>query len=241
MSLRRLVTRTIGHATSKSMRLISPAAELWIRALNDEGEFRRKFRTRGFSPINPPPSSFLTRAVSTSVTCFQPNHSPRSPIAVRRMAGDLGVPTKESYSVDRSPLEIIGEGNKGVATKSGGIEWERMSTSRLYYPGQCYEVDGIAPLVGLEKRLLERQSRSAPSRGSRGSYAHRRLSNVLDFRNARLLNLFVSDTGKILPRRRSRLSAKIHRKAVKHMKTSRVMGISAVTERLQELTKRKKD
>ena len=157
------------------------------------------------------------------------------------MAGDLGVPTKESYSVDRSPLEIIGEGNKGAATKSGGIEWERMSTSRLYYPGQCYEADGIAPLVGLEKRLLERQSRSAPSRGSRGSYAHRRLSNVLDFRNARLLNLFVSDTGKILPRRRSRLSAKIHRKAVKHMKTSRVMGISAVTERLQELTKRKKD
>ena len=167
------MTRTIGHATSKSMRLISPAAELWIRALNDEGEFRRKFRTRGFSPINPPPSSFLTRAVSTSVTCFQPNHSPRSPIAVRRMAGDLGVPTKESYSVDRSPLEIIGEGNKGVATKSGGIEWERMSTSRLYYPGQCYEADGIAPLVGLEKRLLERQSRSAPSLGSR---AHRRLS-----------------------------------------------------------------
>jgi|TARA_B100001758_G_scaffold108698_1_gene93114 ribosomal protein S18 len=153
------------------------------------------------------------------------------------MAGDLGVPTKESYSVDRSPLEIIGEGNKGAATKSGGIEWERMSTSRLYYPGQCYEVDGIAPLVGLEKRLLERQSRSAPSLGSR---AHRRLSNVLDFRNARLLNLFVSDAGKILPRRRSRLSAKIHRKAVKHMKTSRVMGISAVTERLQELTKRKK-
>mmetsp|Transcript_14491 Transcript_14491/g.62851 ORF Transcript_14491/g.62851 Transcript_14491/m.62851 type:complete len:195 (-) Transcript_14491:358-942(-) len=192
MSLRRLVARTIGHTTSKSMRLISPAAELWIRALNDE---------------------------------------------VRRMAGDLGVPTKESYSVDRSPLEIIGEGNKGAATKSGGIEWERMSTSRLYYPGQCYEVDGIAPLVGLEKRLLERQSRSAPSLGSR---AHRRLSNVLDFRNARLLNLFVSDAGKILPRRRSRLSAKIHRKAVKHMKTSRVMGISAVTERLQELTKRKK-
>ena len=107
------------------------------------------------------------------------------------MAGDLGVPTKESYSVDRSPLEIIGEGNKGAATKSGGIEWERMSTSRLYYPGQCYEADGIAPLVGLEKRLLERQSRSAPSLGSR---AHRRLSNVLDFRNARLLNLFVSES-----------------------------------------------
>mmetsp|Transcript_3387 Transcript_3387/g.13456 ORF Transcript_3387/g.13456 Transcript_3387/m.13456 type:complete len:171 (+) Transcript_3387:152-664(+) len=169
---------------------------------------------------------------------MKPDHSPRSPIAVRRMAGDFRVPTKESYSLDRSPLEIIGEGNKGVATNSGGIELERMPTSRLYYPGQCYEVDGIAPLVGLEKRSLERQSRSAPSRGSR---AHRRLSNVLDFRNARLLNLFVSDAGKILPRRRSKLSAKVHRKAVKHMKTSRVMGISAVTERLQELAKRKKD
>ena len=120
MSLRRLVTRTIGHATSKSMRLISPAAELWIRALNDEGEFRRKFRTRGFSPINPPPSSFLTRAVSTFVTYFVPDVSLRSSLAVRRRAGDFIVPTKDSYVVDRSRLEIAGEGNKGVATKGGG-------------------------------------------------------------------------------------------------------------------------
>lgn len=183
------------------------------------------------------PVFFLTRAVSTFVTYFLPDLSLRSPLAVRRMAGDYIFPTKDSYVVDRSRLEIAGEGNKGVATKKGGGEWERVPTSRLYYPGQYYEADAIAPQIGLDKRSMERQSGSVPLRGSR---AHRRLSSVLDYRNARLLNLFVSDAGKILPRRRSRLSAKIHRKAVKHIKTSRVMGISAMTERLQELTKQKK-
>ena len=237
MSLRRLVARTVGHSISQPTRLISPQAELLVRAFTDEGEFHAEISFSWHVAIEPTPSFFLTCAVSTFVTYFLPDLYLRSSLAGRRIAGDFIVPPKDSYVVDRSRLEIAGKGNKGAATKGGADEWERVPTSRLYYPGQSYEADAIAPQIGLDKRSMERQSGSAPLRGSR---AHLRLSNVLDYRNARLLNLFVSDAGKILPRRRSRLSAKVHRKAVKHIKTSRVMGISAMTERLQELTKPKK-
>ena len=41
-------------------------------------------------------------------------------------------------------------------------------------------------------------------------------------------------------KRKSRLAVKVHRKAVKHVKTSRVMGIVPILGRFQELTKRRK-
>jgi len=156
---------------------------------------------------------------------------------VRRMALDLVSPAEESYSLNKVSLGKTIARAEVEAETTKGEELERMSTSRLYYPGQSYEADDIAPSVGLDKRSLTRQSRRAPLHGSR---IDKLLSNALDFRNARLLNRFVSDSGKLLTRRRSRLCAKIHRKAVKHTKTSRVMGIIPVMGRLQELTKRKR-
>ena len=157
--------------------------------------------------------------------------------AVRRMALDFVVPAKQSYNLNGGSLGNTVARAGDAPVKIRGDELERMSTSRLYYPGQSYESDDIAPSVGLDKRSLTRQSRRAPLHGSR---IDKLLSNALDFRNARLLNRFVSDSGKLLTRRRSRLCAKIHRKAVKHTKTSRVMGIIPVMGRLQELTKRKR-
>jgi small subunit ribosomal protein S18 len=54
-----------------------------------------------------------------------------------------------------------------------------------------------------------------------------------------LLSQFVSETGKLLPRRKSGLSAKVHRKMVKRVKTSRIMGIIPFTERLSPTGVRK--
>ena len=70
---------------------------------------------------------------------------------------------------------------------------------------------------------------------TRGKEIDKQLIEALDFRNARLLSQFVSDTGKILPKRKTGLSAKVHRKMVKQVKVSRVMGIMPFTERLKGL------
>jgi len=157
--------------------------------------------------------------------------------AVRRMALDFVVPAKQSYNLNGGSLGNTVARAGDAPVKIRGDELERMSTSRLYYPGQSYEADDIAPSVGLDKRSLTRQSRRAPLHGSR---VDKLLSDSLDFRNAGLLKRFVSDSGKLLAKRKSRLAVKVHRKAVKHVKTSRVMGIVPILGRFQELTKRRK-
>lgn len=157
--------------------------------------------------------------------------------AVRRMALDLVSPAEESYSLNKVSLGKTIARAEVEAETTKGEELERMSTSRLYYPGQSYEADDIAPSVGIDKRSLTRQSRRAPLHGSR---VDKLLSDSLDFRNAGLLKRFVSDSGKLLAKRKSRLAVKVHRKAVKHVKTSRVMGIVPILGRFQELTKRRK-
>ena len=49
---------------------------------------------------------------------------------------------------------------------------------------------------------------------TRGKEIDKQLIETLDFRNAKLLSQFVSETGKILPKRKTGLSAKVHRKMV---------------------------
>lgn len=72
-----------------------------------------------------------------------------------------------------------------------------------------------------------------------GKEIDKKLLATLDFRNARLLSQFVSETGKILPKRKTGLSAKVHRKMAKQIKVSRVMGIMPFTERLPGLSRRR--
>lgn len=58
MSLRPLVTRTFGHSISQPARLISPPAELLIRAFTDEGEFHAEVSISWLVAVEPTPSSF---------------------------------------------------------------------------------------------------------------------------------------------------------------------------------------
>jgi small subunit ribosomal protein S18 len=50
---------------------------------------------------------------------------------------------------------------------------------------------------------------------------------VLDFKNLRVINRFVSETGKIVPRHISGVSAKSQRKLAKHIKRARNVGFVA--------------
>ena len=136
-------------------------------------------------------------------------------------------------------------GNADVAssTYTGGtnadLKLSRVSQSRIYYPGQSYETDDLAPRgrFDTETHSATQTTRRAPMRGKD---IDKHLLESLDFRNASLLTQFISETGKILPRRKTGLSAKVHRKMVKQVKTSRMMGVIPFTERLSQLgTKRK--
>lgn len=53
-----------------------------------------------------------------------------------------------------------------------------------------------------------------------------------DFKNLDILRRFLSETGKILPRRRTGLNAKDQRKLARTIKRARMMGLLPFTEKL---------
>ena len=56
--------------------------------------------------------------------------------------------------------------------------------------------------------------------------------DLRDYRNVEVLKRFLSETGKILPRRRTGLSAKEQRILAKSIKRARILGLLPFTERL---------
>nr|4ZER_1r Chain 1r, 30S ribosomal protein S18 [Thermus thermophilus HB8]4ZER_2r Chain 2r, 30S ribosomal protein S18 [Thermus thermophilus HB8]5F8K_1r Chain 1r, 30S ribosomal protein S18 [Thermus thermophilus HB8]5F8K_2r Chain 2r, 30S ribosomal protein S18 [Thermus thermophilus HB8]5FDU_1r Chain 1r, 30S ribosomal protein S18 [Thermus thermophilus HB8]5FDU_2r Chain 2r, 30S ribosomal protein S18 [Thermus thermophilus HB8]5FDV_1r Chain 1r, 30S ribosomal protein S18 [Thermus thermophilus HB8]5FDV_2r Cha len=56
--------------------------------------------------------------------------------------------------------------------------------------------------------------------------------DLRDYRNVEVLKRFLSETGKILPRRRTGLSAKEQRILAKTIKRARILGLLPFTEKL---------
>ena len=54
-----------------------------------------------------------------------------------------------------------------------------------------------------------------------------------DFRNPLFLNNFISDAGKLQPRRRTRLPAKMHRDLARQVKLSRALALMCPTEKIK--------
>lgn len=147
---------------------------------------------------------------------------------------------REDPSVDdRKHSSVQSSGSTRRESNVGGLKLARVSQTRIYYPGQSYETDDLAPRERFEvdAHTPTQKTRRAPVKGKE---IDKHLLAALDFRNARLLSQFVSETGKILPRRKSGLSAKVHRKMVRDVKTSRMMGIIPFTERLPQVGRKKR-
>ena len=108
---------------------------------------------------------------------------------------------REDPSVDdRKHISVQSSGSTRRESNVGGLKLARVSQTRIYYPGQSYETDDLAPRERFELDAPPTQkTRRAPVKGKE---IDKHLLAALDFRNARLLSQFVSETGKILPRRK---------------------------------------
>jgi small subunit ribosomal protein S18 len=71
-----------------------------------------------------------------------------------------------------------------------------------------------------------RPSRKAKVKATLGEF------DLKDYRNVEVLRRFLSETGKILPRRRTGLSAKEQRILAKTVKRARILGLLPFTEKL---------
>ena len=178
-----------------------------------------------------------------------------APVLSRTISSTTGSPGSNGQDLTVSPGPDKGNdtelansmshrrsGNVSI-TRTGGanadLKLARVSQSRIYYPGQSYETDDLAPRgrFDTEPHSPTQTTRRAPMKGKD---IDKHLLDSLDFRNASLLTQFISETGKILPRRKTGLSAKVHRKMVKQVKTSRMMGVIPFTERLSQLGAKRK-
>ena len=56
----------------------------------------------------------------------------------------------------------------------------------------------------------------------------------IDYKDIKLLRRFVNDQGKIMPRRVTGTSSKMHRKLVKNIKRARSIGLMAYIERAND-------
>ena len=93
------------------------------------------------------------------------------------------------------------------------------------------------------KKMQSRGGKDRSERGERGERGMRRSRkpkvaaavgafDLNDFKNIDILKRFLSETGKILPRRRSGLNAQNQRKLARTIKRARMMGLLPFTDKL---------
>jgi len=112
------------------------------------------------------------------------------------------------------------------------LETIRLNPYRLYYPGQWYQPEELNPL----------SLKSTPHASQK---IHRKpvdpaaIEEQLDVRNLRLLNQYITPLGRIIPKRKTKLPARLQRKVSRMIKTARCLGIFSYSGKLPEFQRKK--
>eukprot|EP00850_Spirogloea_muscicola_P001870 SM000007S20830 [mRNA] locus=s7:396214:397431:- [translate_table: standard] len=93
---------------------------------------------------------------------------------------------------------------------------------RLFFPGQSYDLEDLdlTKLPAAKPMVVKKQ---------RAVHTTRTVLDQADFRNVRFLANYLTDTGNLVPRRQTRVSAKAQRKMVREVKTARALGLLPFT------------
>uniref|UniRef100_A0A061QZJ3 Small ribosomal subunit protein bS18c n=1 Tax=Tetraselmis sp. GSL018 TaxID=582737 RepID=A0A061QZJ3_9CHLO len=135
--------------------------------------------------------------------------------------------------------------DKGSVAEDGGISSlldplggpaespPRLHPSRLFYPGQVYSSEELSPFYSepAEPRPVKAERRPAPRDED--------VRAQIDFKDRRFLSSFLSEQGQLLPRRRTRLRKKTHRKVMRAVKLARCMALLPFTSKLPQYERRK--
>jgi len=100
----------------------------------------------------------------------------------------------------------------------------RIHPNRLFYPGQTYQPEELTGDTD-PGTFVHRPSGKTRQLYKRGHAANAALYEQAVFTNGRLLQGFMTDTAKLVPRRTSKVDAKVQRALVRAIKTARQMAI----------------
>lgn len=107
----------------------------------------------------------------------------------------------------------------GASARAAEISPQRIHPHRLFYPGAKYSPEELNPYKA--KEVLMRSDLTV----QRGSIPKDVVSDQADFRNTGFLTYFLKDSGKLIPRRRTNLPAKLHRELMREIKLSRTLAL----------------
>lgn len=114
----------------------------------------------------------------------------------------------------------------GASSRAEEISPRRLLPHRLFYPGATYSPEELDPYKAKPVTML------SDLVVRRGSIQPRVVEASNDFRNPNFLNNFITESGKINPRRQTRLPAKLHRNVVRQIKLARSLALMCPTARV---------
>ena len=123
------------------------------------------------------------------------------------------------------------------------VRIERILKHRVFFPGQRYETDDLAPRDASDgpmftEGLLAKRGTFVKPPNLKDERSTKILTECLDFRDVKVLSNFVTDTGRIIPRRKTGVRQKVQRKMNRAIKTARQMAIMPFDERLVPIRRR---
>lgn len=134
-----------------------------------------------------------------------------------------GLPSRYSSLVDAkdAPQVVRGGGNK-----ADSVSPARVHPYRLFYPGQMYTPQDLDPYKARE------MARGVDAHPGRRAIPSSQVVAKADFRNPGFLASFLSESGKLKPRRQTRLRQKLHRHLGRQIKLARQLGLLDPTSRV---------
>lgn len=107
----------------------------------------------------------------------------------------------------------------GASARAQEISPKRIHPHRLFYPGAKYSPEELNPYKA--KEVLMRSDLTV----QRGTIPRDVVRDQADFRNTDFLKYFLKDSGKLVPRRKTKLPAKLHRELMREIKLSRSLAL----------------
>eukprot|EP00889_Picochlorum_renovo_P007610 jgi/Picre1/34640/NNA_002108.t1 len=143
-----------------------------------------------------------------------------------REAGRAREPREEYAALARgNQFPLVGQGRgrpkvvAGASARAQEISPKRIHPHRLFYPGAKYSPEELNPYKA--KEVLMRSDLTV----QRGTIPQDVVRDQADFRNTDFLKYFLKDSGKLVPRRKTKLPAKLHRELMREIKLSRSSGL----------------
>jgi ribosomal protein S18 len=134
--------------------------------------------------------------------------SKRMQLGAPGAAGTAAAVAPAAAPAAASPAAASASGLSRTADAPTFEEPPRLHPLRLFYPGQTYKPEDLdVDLSDSAAAFVHRPSQKTRQLHKRGQAANAELYSSADFRNGRLLSGFISEAGKLLPRRTNKVCA----------------------------------